>query len=593
MTAERRNLKDYFDAARAEQSPMSADAARSMVSDAAAAGAARSPFMSPALLATSAAAIIAAAGVTVKVIHDNDKKTENQLATTTSISAPPSLTPPATSQTGGSTPEPVMASIVPMDDGGTDDDTKTKRVTIVQTVSATDDETVVIDVDENVFIAPSNNVAVFALRADEDIYQSLGLEPQAVQSICKNLAGADSVVNCSPEHPEPQMKVCVFKEGSTDEVVFMDRPGPMPVMFTSADGRGKVVGATYTTNMDPNKLVPVAAEGCGSNMLMWFEPTEEFVFSMPDSLGEELEQVIDMEVRIETKDGKTVMTQRQRNPDGTVTEEITELGPTQREMDLLKKNMQVLQWSMDSTLEQMNIDSIMDEVSVKINSALGNTHKNLEIILRDAEVNVDSIMKHHNIQIDTANMRRHMRFRMRHLDKDMQELDMDMREMREDMKELREEMKHMKFQFKFDGDSAKVRRFHFESAPNIQRRVIILTSVHAPDAPSDKTIKAPQAPMMLQESRFGEGAVLSTKVYPNPTSDGGATIRFNLAEPRTISVDLLSLSGESVMTLADGVSRTSGAGQLAFPLNGVAPGMYLVSLTTDQGERAVQRLIVQ
>ena len=135
MTAQRRNLKDYFDAARAERSPMSAEATRSIVANAADAGTARSPLMSPALLVASAAAIIAAAGVTVKVIHDNNKKPVQQLATPTSISAPPSATPPAMSQPGGSAPEPVQATAVHADDGGPDASPNQRRVHIVRTVT--------------------------------------------------------------------------------------------------------------------------------------------------------------------------------------------------------------------------------------------------------------------------------------------------------------------------------------------------------------------------------------------------------------------------------------------------------------------------
>ena len=341
------------------------------------------------------------------------------------------------------------------------------------------------------------------------------------------------------------MKVCVFKEGCTDEVVFMDRPGPMPVMFTSADGRGKVVGATYRTGVDPNKLVPVAAKGCGSNMLMWFEPTEEFVFSMPDSLGEELEQVIDMEV---------------------------------------------IRWNMDSTMQSLNIDSIVRSATANAKLGMDSARKTMQIIMKQRHVTMDSMLRELDVDM------RELDVDMRELDVDIRDMDVDMRELGKGLEELRKSMMEMKLQFKYkmQNDSGKVHRFRFQSAPNIHRRVIILTSsVRVPDAPEDPVVESPAAPVMLQESRFGEGAVLATKVYPNPTSDGGATIRFDLAEPRVVSVDLLSLSGESVMTLADNVARGSGTGQLAFPLNGIAPGMYLVSLTTDKGERAVQRLIVQ
>lgn len=98
----------------------------------------------------------------------------------------------------------------------------------------------------------------------------------------------------------------------------------------------------------------------------------------------------------------------------------------------------------------------------------------------------------------------------------------------------------------------------------------------------------------LQETwRETNGAVETTGVFPNPTSDGGATMSFTLAQDRNVSISLHDLTGAKVLDLVRNSPRKAGTGQLAFTLPGITPGMYLVTLTTDRGERAVQRLIVQ
>ncbi len=561
MAAERRSLKDYLDAARAEHSPFTAEDTAQIVYEAAVPGAARSTRMSPTLLATSAAALIIAAGVTVKVIHETDKKPQIA-ASTTSITTPPSHRPPAPSHRDSDDGSSTLTTVVA--DGG-DDGSKRQRTMRVSVVDDRGETT-------------SSDLMFMALNADDDIFRSLGLEATAVQAICKNLAGADSVTNCSFDQPEPQMRVCVFKDGSTDEVVFMDRPGPMPVMFTTSDGKGRVVASQFNRTADPNKLVPVATPGCGSTMLMWFEPTEEFVLSMPDSLSSELEQVIDMEVRITSKDGKTSVLARTRTPDSSAT---------------------VIR-SFDTTP-----DSLFSDANMNLLKELGQGAFDIQKMLTEIPALGDTLNCRPMVHIDTVRQDRRaiIRFRtdgtddikqmeleLQSIGKDLKDFEIDMDDLNKNMEVLRNDLQHLELQIHMDRDSVKVRKMQWQRAPNIHRRVIVLSSNGRRSKPP--TVPSMQ-PMMLQESRFAEGAVLNTSVFPNPTADGGATIGFELAEPRALTVELLNLNGERVLELARNVSRSSGNGQLAFALNGVAPGMYLVSLTTDRGERAVQRLIVE
>ncbi|MBI2793406.1 MAG: T9SS type A sorting domain-containing protein [Ignavibacteria bacterium] len=82
-------------------------------------------------------------------------------------------------------------------------------------------------------------------------------------------------------------------------------------------------------------------------------------------------------------------------------------------------------------------------------------------------------------------------------------------------------------------------------------------------------------------------------MYPNPTADGGATIAYKLAASRMLNLSLFDLSGTKPADLASNVRRGTGDGQIAFTLNNIPSGMYLVILTTDKNERVVHRLIAQ
>jgi len=97
----------------------------------------------------------------------------------------------------------------------------------------------------------------------------------------------------------------------------------------------------------------------------------------------------------------------------------------------------------------------------------------------------------------------------------------------------------------------------------------------------------------LQETRSADGAMQITSVYPHPTSDGAATIAFELAEERVLTIDLLDLNGRKIATLAGGLRKARGTCQVVFTLSGIPAGMYLVNVTTDKGERTVQRLVIQ
>ncbi|RPI68753.1 MAG: hypothetical protein EHM43_03915, partial [Ignavibacteriae bacterium] len=78
MSARKRDLDSYFDAVRSEQSPISAEASRALISGA---EPVRKPFMLPTIIVGSALALATAAGITVKIIHDDTDKKPNSRIT--------------------------------------------------------------------------------------------------------------------------------------------------------------------------------------------------------------------------------------------------------------------------------------------------------------------------------------------------------------------------------------------------------------------------------------------------------------------------------------------------------------------------------
>lgn len=493
MSIPRRSLDNLFASARSERSPLQSSHTEEIVASSPPTSATRRKLMSPAILATTAISLIAAAGITVKVIHDNDKKTDNNIAVVERPVDPSyaAITPPEPPAN-----QPTIIGVAPDVPPGNTFDNPT---IIVRKVTADDGTTTTII---------TQSVRVIALKADKAIFASLGLEQDAMENICTGLESADMMRNCSDGSYESQVKVCMVKDGASDEVVLMDRRGPMPVMFTSSDGRGHVVQSKNNVGVDPNKLVPVAAEGCGENVLMWFQPTKEFVSAMPGSLGEDLNETLQFQVRIEEgADGIVFVTTTSK--DGEVLTEV--IRNANNDGKEIRPNSACRQPATKAELEaMMNLDFL------KPNNA-------------NAAVLVMSTQK--NIDIDSL---------------------------------LR--------------------------ASKISKRCVILTSKHnkfvvdnADEIPSNS----------LQETRLSQGAINSPSVYPNPTVNGDATMQFNLLASRVVSMNLLNLNGETVKELAHNVSYTSGPHQISFGTFGVPAGMYLVTVSTDQGEQIVSRLIVQ
>ncbi|MBS1538548.1 MAG: T9SS type A sorting domain-containing protein [Bacteroidetes bacterium] len=94
-------------------------------------------------------------------------------------------------------------------------------------------------------------------------------------------------------------------------------------------------------------------------------------------------------------------------------------------------------------------------------------------------------------------------------------------------------------------------------------------------------------------ARSQSGAIAISAIGPNPAHDR-TTIFYSLTAERTVSVALYDFSGRLVRTLAT-TDRVSAGEHHEITVNvGQLPtGAYLVTLLTDRGEQAIQRLIIQ
>ncbi|MCX6155761.1 MAG: T9SS type A sorting domain-containing protein [Candidatus Kapabacteria bacterium] len=92
--------------------------------------------------------------------------------------------------------------------------------------------------------------------------------------------------------------------------------------------------------------------------------------------------------------------------------------------------------------------------------------------------------------------------------------------------------------------------------------------------------------------RSCSGAIENLAVYPNPTKTI-VKVQFNLKDKRTITVSLHDVFGSKIASLAESQQAEKGTFNGEYKLENIKPGMYLVVVQSENGEQAVQRIIVE
>lgn len=94
-------------------------------------------------------------------------------------------------------------------------------------------------------------------------------------------------------------------------------------------------------------------------------------------------------------------------------------------------------------------------------------------------------------------------------------------------------------------------------------------------------------------ARSNSGAITISAIGPNPAHDH-TTIFYSLTAQRTVSVALYDFSGRLISTLATSGSMSAGEQhEISVNVGHLPSGAYLISLISDRGEQAIQRLIIQ
>lgn len=88
------------------------------------------------------------------------------------------------------------------------------------------------------------------------------------------------------------------------------------------------------------------------------------------------------------------------------------------------------------------------------------------------------------------------------------------------------------------------------------------------------------------------GALSITSVFPQPAR-GLANIQFNLEQSRSVTLSIHAINGERLDTFSQTNELSPGKHELPISLQGRSSGVYLLVLTTNKGEQAVYRILVE
>lgn len=88
------------------------------------------------------------------------------------------------------------------------------------------------------------------------------------------------------------------------------------------------------------------------------------------------------------------------------------------------------------------------------------------------------------------------------------------------------------------------------------------------------------------------GAITQSAVYPNP-AHGTAQCRYVLVQPRIVSIALYTADGNYIKEILHLSEQSAGEQIVRLPLDDITGGLYLLSISTTEGEKIIQRLLIQ
>lgn len=109
------------------------------------------------------------------------------------------------------------------------------------------------------------------------------------------------------------------------------------------------------------------------------------------------------------------------------------------------------------------------------------------------------------------------------------------------------------------------------------------------EIPTEEERKA--IPGYFDSWRSCDGVLKIASIFPNP-ADVKATVRFTLAEARSVTITVHNLNGDRLAILEPTPMLTSGEHELPLDFTGRNVGVYLLALSTDKNETAIKRVII-
>ncbi|MDZ4745252.1 MAG: T9SS type A sorting domain-containing protein [bacterium] len=667
MKRPNRSLDSLFDAARHEASPLSQDDVRALIEQPPKKK--RSPVMIPMLIA---GVIITIAGMTSSVVLDRTNQ--------------PDANSTSTTQSARSTHDVASRAVAPALS------TDTSVNPVVRSVSLTKKDA---SCSTSQFMQP---IAFDWQRNADDN------KPALCQIKCVYPAA-------SSENTNNEVKVYFATVRANREVTDrLSQPSaPVPVLCT--DSRGRACSPTNVAFFPSdyaaiagrlNELVPVTYAG-RPDILAWYEPSAELVQAFPDSMQDELETLLDIEISYDIEfdtmsNGQPFNVSRSYkandlNVDSLVRSVRKYMDVAPRDLKFGDTNIKAVAVEVDDQTMIVHASGISDNPDsvtafreqsskwIENYMRMGGEYMQNQMRMNDREtksafLNIDSIISvvksqlHCGDSIATQNYSsndakfksfrsndstmRSFVIRMKGLDSSMASYDFNVdgnldsmvmlmgqfspdeysemknRDPHNEMMKLSANtrahidstMKLLNLKLAIDSmtvlpkEFLKLRDVQVDSLRsnkkvyNFKRKINLDSTTRYGDSKRKQrfqsrivikstTKRSKNAQVLPSVARLSDltptsnGAITSTTVYPNPATEGGATMSFVLSEPRTLTLTLLDLNGNVVATLTQDARRTPGKGQFAFALSNVPAGMYLATLTTDKGERAMQRLIVQ
>ncbi|NQW28916.1 MAG: T9SS type A sorting domain-containing protein [Ignavibacteria bacterium] len=400
-----------------------------------------------------------------------------------------------------------------------------------------------------------------------------GVDDDFVKAALANGSNTDSiVVIVKSVNSNENTQVTVFTNGKMKTFDFTKDASQIPYMITTTSGRGCRVSNNAAAGLDPNQMLPVAANLNNTDVLLWYPATMNVVRGFPDSLQSEIENSLN--IKMVNVEKHAVM--------------FSDAEDLANPSFIRLNSMNTKALCLDSSRMQVHsqmfvIDDDSDQIVIESdNQADDDTSANIKrvnkVLIRKRIESPDSDL------VDYVNI------------ETIRDIDVKAKELK---------IKEVNFSAKVDSilksmPWSKSLRINSQEFSDIegstarkcvvaQTRIIILSPKNRRG--TKQTIPINSVPS-LQETRTKSASVTDSKVFPNPTWEKGATLDYTLAQPNVITVNVFSLDGKVVQSIIQSSPRPAGNHQLPFVLTDVQPGMYMVVLTTQSGEQVVQRLIV-